>query len=291
MSLLATAYERSGLIEFADKQFADAMKASDFDPRVGLEYVGFLQRRGSAARAEDVLLGLNDRRPNNIQVLSMLAQVRLTRQNWAGAQEIAEKIRRIGNNGATADQILGASLIGRNKYDEAITAFQNAYNAAPTAAQPMNSLVGAFLKANKPDQATAFLKSVLLKNPGDANALVLLGSTQVASGATDAALKNYLAAIDAQPRQTVGYQALAEFYLGRKQYDEAIKIVQRGLQQQPDSLALRLTLAGAAERKGDYETAISEYELMAEKLHGILIVAINLASLLLVRRSVKASLK
>ena len=131
MSLLATAYERSGLIELADKQLADATRASDFDAKIGLEYAAFLQRRGSIARAEDILIGLNKRRPNNIQVLSALAQVRLARQNWSGAQEIAESIRRIGNNGGVADQILGAALIGRNKYDEAIAAFQNAYNAAP----------------------------------------------------------------------------------------------------------------------------------------------------------------
>ena len=291
MSLLATAYERSGLIELADKQFADATKASDFDAKVGLEYVGFLQRRGSIARAEDILAGLNNRRPNDIQVLSTLAQVRLARQNWIGAQEIAESIRRIGNNGATADQILGTALIGRNKYDEAIAAFQNAYNADPTAAQPINSLVGALLKANKKDQAVVFLKSVLAKNPGDANALVLLGSTQLASGAADQALKSFLAAVNAQPKQAAGYQALAEFHLGQKNYDEAIKVVRTGLQQQPDSMALHIILAGALERKGDYEGAISEYELMADKQPGNLIVANNLASLLLDRRTDKASLK
>jgi tetratricopeptide (TPR) repeat protein len=291
MSLLATAYERSGLIELADKQFADAMKASDFDARVGLEYVGFLQRRGGTTRAEGVLVGLNNRRPNNIQVLSMLAQVRLARQNWVGAQEIAETIRQIDNNGATADLILGTALIGRNKYDEAITAFQNAYNAAPTAAQPINSLVGAFLKANKRDQATAFLKSVLAKNPADANALVLLASTQLSSGSADQAHKSFLAAVNAQPKQIVGYQALAEFYLGQKKYDEAIKVVRTGLQQQPGSMALHMTLAGALERKGDFEAAISEYELMVDKQPGNLIVANNLASLLLDRRTDKASLK
>ncbi len=86
MSLLATAYERSGLIELADKQFADTTRASDFDAKIGLEYVSFLQRRGSIARAEDILVGLNKRWPNNIQVLSTLAQVRLARQNWSGAQ-------------------------------------------------------------------------------------------------------------------------------------------------------------------------------------------------------------
>ena len=179
MLLLARAYERSGLIELADKQFADATRISDLDANIGLEYAGFLQRRGSIARSEDILIGLDKRRPNNIHVLSALAQVRLARQNWNGAQEIAESIRRIDNSGGMADQILGAALIGRNKYDEAITAFQTAYNAAPTAAQPMDSLVAALLKANRKDQAMAFLKSALAKNPNNANALVLLGSIQL----------------------------------------------------------------------------------------------------------------
>ena len=291
MSLLATAYERNGLIELADKQFADATRASDFDANVGLEYVGFLQRRGSIARAEDILVGLNKRRPNNIQLLSTLAQVRLARFNWVGAKEIADSIRKIGNDGGTADQILGAALVGSKKYDEAIAALQNAYNAAPTAAQPMDALIGAFLKADKKDQAIIFLKSVLAKNPGNANALVLLGSIQLTSGAADQALKSFLAAIKAQPKDAIGYQALADLHISQKNYDEAIKVVRTGIQLQPDMMALHMALAGALELKGDYEAAISEYEFMADKQPGSLIVANNLASLLLDHRTDQASLK
>ena len=55
MLLLAVAYERSGSIELADKQFAEATRASNFDARVGLNYVAFLHRRGGIARAEDRL--------------------------------------------------------------------------------------------------------------------------------------------------------------------------------------------------------------------------------------------
>ncbi len=118
---------------------------SDFDANVGLEYAAFLQRRGSIARAEDVLIGLNKRRPNNIggHVDAGRSQV--------GAPELGPARRkspsRFGrwvNNGGRADQILGVALVGRNKYDEAIAAFQNAYNAAPTATQPIDSLVGHF---------------------------------------------------------------------------------------------------------------------------------------------------
>ncbi len=291
MTLLATAYERSGLIELADKQFADAARASDFDANVGLQYVAFLQRRGSIARAEDILTELNKRRPNNVQVLSTLAEVRLARQNWIGAQEVAESIRRSGNNGGTADQILGAALIGLNKYGEAIAAFQNAYNAAPSAALPMDSLVGAFLKANKKDQAIIFLKSVLAKNPDSANALVLLGSIQLSSGAADQALTSFLAAVKAQPKNTIGYRALADLYLNQKNYDEAIKVVRTGIQQQPGEMTLHMILANALERKEDYEAAISEYEFILDKQPGNLIVANNLASLLLDHRTDKASLK
>jgi tetratricopeptide (TPR) repeat protein len=291
MSLLATAYERSGLIELADKQFADATRASGFDANVGLDYVAFLQRRGSIARAEEILVGLNTRQPNNIKILSTLAQVRLARQNWIGAQEVAQSIRRIGDNAGAADQILGAALIGRNKFDEAIATLQNACDAAPGAGAPMNALVGALLKANRKDQALDFLKSVLVKDPRNPNALVLLGSIQLANGAADQASKSFLAAVEAQPKDAVAYQALADLYASQKNYDEAIKVVQTGLQQQPDATPLQMILAGVLERKGDYEAAISQYELMLTKQPGNLIVANNLASLLLDRRTDEASVK
>ena len=123
MSRLATAYERSGLIELADKQLADATRASDFNPRIGIEYAEFLQRRGSLARAEDVLAGSFKRQPDNVPVLSALAQLRLNRQNWSGAQEIAESLRRTNGNDR-ADQILSAALIGQGRFEDAIAVLQ-----------------------------------------------------------------------------------------------------------------------------------------------------------------------
>jgi tetratricopeptide (TPR) repeat protein len=291
MWLLATAYERNGLMELADKQFADAIRVSNFDANIALDYAAFLQRRGGIARAEDILIELNKRQPNNVQVLSALGQVRLARQNWTGAQEIAESIRPIGNNSGTADQLLGAALIGRNRYDEAIVAFQNAYNAAPNAAQPIDSLIGAYLRANKKDQAIAFLKAVLAKNPKNANAIILLGSIQASSGAADEALKSFLTAVEAQPKDAAGYQALAGFYLNQKDYVKAIEVIRTAIGQQPQLMALHMILAHALERKEDYEAAISEYEVVLDDQPNNLIVANNLASLLLDHRNDQASLK
>ncbi len=67
MLLLATAYERGGSIELAEKEFADATRASGYNSSVGLNYVAFLRRRGSIQRAEEVLIDLAGRQPNNIR--------------------------------------------------------------------------------------------------------------------------------------------------------------------------------------------------------------------------------
>ena len=270
MLQLAVAYERSGSIELAEKQFADATRTSNFDAAVGLNYVAFLRRRGNVARAEEILSELASRSPNNTRVLSALAEVRLARQNWVGAQEVAEAIRRIGNNNqGLADQILGVALSGRNKLDESITALQSAYAANSAATQPMFALVSTLVRAKQMDRAVAFLKTVLEKNPANAEAHVLLGSVQLIGNEPDQAVKSFRTAIEQQPKNMVGYRALADYYLSQKKNDEAFKIIQEGLKAQPDSFAMRLALAGALELKGDYEGAIAEYEILLTQQSGL----------------------
>jgi predicted Zn-dependent protease len=289
MALLATAYERSGSMELADKQFADALRVSNFDAGVGLNYAAFLRRRGSIARAEDILVELASRAPGNVLVLSTLAEVRLTRQNWAGAQEVAEALRKAGDQRGIADQVLGAALSGQKKYDESISVLQTAYASSPGDVQPMFALVNTLVRAQKVDQATAFLQSVLAKDPGNAEAHVLMGTTQLVRNAPAEALKSFKLAIERQPKKIVGYRALAEHHLRQKQPDEALKVIKTGLQMQPDSTALRILLAGVLELKGDFEGAIAEYEGILQQEPGSIVVANNLASLLTDRRTDRAS--
>ena len=289
MLLLAGAYERQGSIELAEKQFADATRASNFDPTVGLNYVAFLQRRGGGGRVEEVLTELASHQPRNVQILSALAQIKLARQDWVGAQAIADLIRSITKEGGIADQIRGAALVGQNKYEQSIEVFQNAYAAAPTAVQPMYSLVRALLAAKQMDRAVAFLNSVLKSNPDNAEALVLLGSIQLGNNQPDQAIKSFAAAVEKQPKIAGGYQALAGLYINQNKNDEALKVLRSGLKEVPDSSPLELTLAGVLEKKGDYEGAISQYEGMLDKQSGNLIAINNLASLLSDHRTDKAS--
>src|SRR6202048_3618154 len=122
LMLLALAYERGGKNELADRQYADALKSSGMNPDVALRYVAFLQRRGDAPHAENVLTEVSGHNPNNLQVLSSLGQIKLTRQNWGGALAVADAIARVSDGRALADQIRASALAGQNKIDESIAA-------------------------------------------------------------------------------------------------------------------------------------------------------------------------
>src|SRR5262249_34113478 len=226
---------------------------------------------------------------NDVRVLSALAQTRLARQNWNGAQEIADKIRRIGDNRGLADEILCVALSGRNKFDESIGIFQKVYETTP-GTQPMAALVSTLVRAQKLDQATAFLNTVLQASPENADAHVLLGSIQLLQNAPDQALKSFRTAIEKQPKSAAGYQALAQYYTDNKDLKAAEDVIRAALRERPDSPEMHLALAGVLEFKGDYEAAISEYESMLKQEPGSLIVANNLASLLADHRTDKASL-
>lgn len=290
MLLLASAYERSGSVDLAGKEYADAMQTSNFNPAVGLNYVGFLQRRRSLSRAEDVLTDLAARWPKNIQVLSALAQIRLARQEWTGAQQVADAIKKLGNNPTAADELLGAALAGQSKFGESIAAMQNAYLSAPANAQPLQALVRTYIVAKKIPEGIAFLQSVIKANPANADAYVLLGSLQIANKAPDLAEQSFMSAIARQPANPVGYRSLIEFYIAQKKFDQALKVAQDGLKAVPNDFALQLAVAQIAERTGDYNGAISQYQSMLDKNPGAVVVINNLASLLADNRTDQASL-
>jgi tetratricopeptide (TPR) repeat protein len=289
MLLLANAYESSGSIELADKQFADAMRASKFDPVIGLNYAVFLQRRGGNARVEGVLDDLATRWPQNKQVLAKLAEVKLARQDWIGAEDVAARIKQIGDVGL-ADEILGTALFAQNKYDQGITALQNAYAATPSAVQPMIALVRAYVQAKQIDKAVALLQKILKTDPANADAYVQLGAIQ-ADNAPDQAINSFKLAIEKQPKNSIGYQALASFYIDHSDLGKAQDVIRAGLTQQPDSADLHLLLANTLELKEDYDGAIKEYESVLNNEPRSLVAANNLASLLADYRTDKASLE
>jgi cellulose synthase operon protein C len=290
LMLLAVAYERGGKPELAERQYADAYKSSNLDPAVALRYVAFLQRKGDLSHAEDVLVEVAGRSPGNVQILSSLAQIRLSRKNWTGALAVADAIGRLGDKSGLADQIRAAALAGEDKVDESVSAMEAAHNAAPDSVGPVVALVSGYLKQGQQNKAMALLQEMKNKFPGNAQLLVLTGQALVAQNKDDEALQSLKAAVAQQPKDPIGYNALYEFYIRKKNLDSAMDVIQAGLHELPDNLNFRLALAGLQIQKGDNNAAIAAYESILKDQPKSIVAINNLVSLLLDNRSDKDSL-
>lgn len=291
MLLLAGVYERAGSIELAEKQYADATSASVSDPGAGLEYTNFLRRRDNLARAEEILTDLVRRFPSSIPVLTALADTRLARQNWAGAQSVAQAIKQISGSNGVADQITAATLSGRGDFSGSIKILEDTYSRGPNTTPALIAVVNEMIKAQQLDQATTFLQRVLKENPSNGEARVLLGSVFLMKNSRKEALDNFTTVITQQPKLALGYTALAGYHSQEKNYEAAETVLRAGLTQNPDDLSTHMALAGVLEAKHEFEGAISEYEYILKQQSNSLIVANNLASLLTEHRTDKASLE
>lgn len=289
--LLARAHQQQGAHELAQENYLKAYQVGRGDPQFALAYAEFLLRRGQASRAEMVAEALLQQIPGQIDALKLLAQTRIDQGNWNGAQAVAEQLQQQAGQRHSAEQIRGAVFAARKDYSASIAAFRRAHDSAPSAVQPMVALVRSYLLAGKPEEASAFLDSVLKASPANATALLLRGELHALRGEQAQAAARFEQLIAAQPKLADGYVNLASLHLRANEQDKAAQIIAQGLAQLPDDPELRMAEASRLELDGQHEAAIAAYETLLAQQPNALLVVNNLASLLSEQRQDQASLQ
>lgn len=287
--LLGRAHELAGSPELADENYLHAFQASKMAAAYGLPYAQFLLRRNQSQRAEKVLEDVLAKAPENMQVLRMLAQAKIARADWSGAQSIADHIRKLGDKDSVAEQIAGAVYAGQKNYSESISAFKRVYDAAPTKVEPVVSLVRAYLMAGKTKEASGFLDSVIQANPDNLGARMMQGQLYSMSGESQKAVDSFKSIIQLKPDSPAGYQQLAILHLRNKKSVEAELVIEQGLKAVPGDMGLRMAKAGLFELTGKNDDAIKVYEDILKDSPDSDVVINNLASLLSERKD-KASI-
>jgi tetratricopeptide (TPR) repeat protein len=119
----------------------------------------------------------------------------------------------------------------------------------------------------------------------------MIASVMTAKNLPEQAMKSIKTAIERQPKNPLGYTALAEFHLRRKEYNLSLEAIKAGLREQPGNPGLELLNATVLGEKGDHDAAIQAYEAIVLKQPGTLVAANNLADLLSNYRNDKESLE
>lgn len=288
--LLARAHELSGSPELAQEHYLKAFQASKLASPFGVAYGDFLLKRGQAARAESVAEDVLKVSPGDVPAMRMLAQARINKGDWVGAQTVADELRKHGGKEKSAEEVLGAMHAARKNYAESITAFRRAFDAAPAEVQPMVALVRSYVRAGKTSEAITFLDSVVQASPRNINARLLQGQLYAMQGNTTAAVGAFRAVINLQPEVPAAYVGLANMHMREGRLDEAGKAITEGLAAAPGDFSLNLAQAEVHEIAGRFEEAIGVYEQLYRQRPNADVVVNNLASLLADHRTDKASL-
>ncbi|MEM9959006.1 MAG: tetratricopeptide repeat protein [Pseudomonadota bacterium] len=295
--LLAEAHQKSGNADLAGDRMAEAARASGYAPTPSLAYAQFLRRTQELDGAERVIQQALANAPAHGDLLRALAQLRLEKGDWVGAEVVAESLRQLAADGASADansrtatEIQALAASGRGEFEASINILESMHAEAPLTGPSLAGLIQTYLLAERTDEAIGFLEKIIAEDPNNGEALVLLGSLQRNGGQVDKARSSFDKAIRVAPENERAYSQRAAMFLADGEPEEARRIAERGLEASPESTEIRMMLAQSLEILGEVEEAITQYELLYTARPQSLVIANNLASLLADNRDDEASL-
>ena len=291
LSLLAKAFEAKGSKELALESYIKAFRVNPSLPLVANQLATYYVRNKKYTQADEILEESFAQGNQSLAALKLLAQVKLSLQDWDAAEKTAKLLQNIEGQESLSQQVLGIVYQGKQRQGDSIAAFKKAHELSPTSTQPIVALVRTYVNSGKIKDARLFLNSVLSVHPDNVTAYTLLGQLSLYQNKPEEAEKHFRQSIKIEPKQTIGYRTLARVYLKDKKIDKAEKVINEGLVALPENLTLTMSLASIYEKQLNFDKAIEIYEGMLKKNSDLIIAKNNLASLLTDNRTDKASLE
>ncbi len=155
---------------------------------------------------------------------------------------------------------LGAVLIGKGQWDEAIAQLQQTLAIQPDYSEAADNLGKALLQKGQTDEAIAQFQHALASQPNNAVAHFNLGNALLQKGQTGEAIQSYQRALAIQPDFAEAHYNLGNALLQIGQTDGAIRHYRTAIGIKPDYLDARNNLGTALFRNGKAAEAVAEFQ-------------------------------
>ena len=292
MTLMARAHERDGSRDLMGEMLSQAVVASNRAPAESLRYAAFLEQDGKHLPAEDALVNALRLQPRNVDLLSALGRVYVAMKDWPRADHVVRTLKEIGTDQAvsSANEITANRLAALNQ-DQELASFLRGLAAEGDSGPGVElALIRTSLLRGDTQEAMRQAEALLAKAPDNPTALYLHAAVLLSAGQGDKGLEEMRALTQAHPDFEMGWAALHNALLSRKDTQGASAALEAGLAAIPMAPTLSWIKAGVLEKSGDIDGAIKLYEGMYERDSNSPIIANNLASLLATYRDDDASL-
>ncbi len=287
LTLMAQAHERDGDMALASERLAAAVQVSDAAPAESLRYAGFLTARDQQAAAISVLEDARRRAPENINVLTSLADIYIQNRDFALAQRVIADLRRMDIQAAqTAAPLLQAAILqsqDRTADSLAILEAQvdpGAVSIDQGSARAVVLILQTQIRAGNIASARTYLDGLIAKAQDDANLAMMDASLSSLEGNVDLAMEKYRTLAARFPESELPVRFLVGLLMADDRTDEAAEIIDAALPIVADPSQLLLLKAGILEKADDTDAAIAVYEEMYAKASDSIVAANNLASMI-----------
>lgn len=291
MTLLAEAYERNGERELSRDLLALAVEASNSAPEQSLRYARVLRGNDQSAAAEEVLINSLRLTPNDLRLLSSLGELYVDTDDIPRAEQVEATLRRFGTEEATnlANALRVTILSSQDNTDEVLSFLDQLGGGDTDPSAIAITRARTHLADNDSDKALSVLRDAVAEMPDNPNLAFALGTMYNATGQLEEAEEQYRALLGQYPQAEQVRLALIRALNAQGEFDDAVTVLDEGLEVTPDAPNLLWAQASVKERNQDYEGAIEIYEKLYAANTSSAVLANNLASLLSTYRDDEAS--
>jgi tetratricopeptide (TPR) repeat protein len=279
--MLANAYLSSGSDHLADDTFRKVLDINPGNVQAAVPVIQSLLEKKDVDRSERLIENALQRAPDNDILLSILAQIKLSKQDFEGTSEVVSLIEKNGKNPAFSSYLSGKTLQSQGQYKGAIEEYRQALKANPDLGRALEGLTVSYMRLDQQKQLLEYLKEFKATNPKNMMVLSILSSMHTQRGDHKAAIDVLEQGLVEDPGWVQGYTALASNYRAKNDYQAAIDSYERGLKVLPNSGLIKMLLASSYEKSGNKAKALTLYEQVLVTNPDHQVVANNLASLLI----------
>ncbi len=278
--LLGQAYLLTGENNLAKESFeqAVALYPGQVDARRSLAALESQSGHHQQARAR--LDDLLKQWPDDVAALDMLMMVDLVTKNLVEAERTLERLRTVSKDSAAAIMAEGRLRQAQGQFNKAGAAYERATTLAPNDPDALLSLVKLDVAQGHADRAKTRLDALLATRPDHLFGHGLLGEVLTLTGHPQEADAQFREASRVNPKWITPWLDWGGLWLAQKQPDQAVQVIQAGLKANPDSEELYMLLASAYSTQGKIDPAITAYDSALRLNPRNVLVANNLAVLL-----------
>ena len=278
--LLARAQIQLRNMALAGDHYNQAYSLAKQNEGIAFEYGKFLANQKSFERAESVLDPFVFANTTNVELLKLLANIKLALKKWDQAQQLAERLTSIDESESEIEKIQGLVLAGREDFEGAIAALKSYQQSLPDQTRPLVELVNTYLKAGRRADAEAFLSDILKVNQENYLAYILLGRISYYYRDFSQARVYFERAIKVDPLNIQGYRFLVQALLKEDDFSAAEQALENGIEFAEDNTYLKMLLAEVQRLSGDFDSATVTYESIIGDKPDFYVAINNLASML-----------